>query len=126
MERDIEQLLKVQELLKKEKEEDYRIYNEQVLKSSLTYRKNTGLSWYPVVINNTEIGLGEYLVLEVERKSNLDESHQFTSGKSVTLFSNKDGNERSHTLNGVIKFIHARETRHRIRRVRPDVRCAAA
>lgn len=105
MEKEIEELIEVQELLRKEKEEDLKQYTEQVLRSSLTQRKNSGLSWYPVVINQTEIGLGEYLILELERTSNLNEPHQFSGGKTVSLFTNRDNKERSETLNGIIKYV---------------------
>ena len=105
MEKEIQELMKVQELLKMEKEEDYNQYKELVLKSGITERRKNGLTWYPVVINNTEIGMGEYLILEVERTSNLNEPHQLTGGKTVSLFTNRDNKERSNAITGVIKHL---------------------
>jgi ATP-dependent RNA/DNA helicase IGHMBP2 len=105
MDPEIEELIRVQELLQKEKEEDYRQYNEQVIKASLSHRKSSGLTWYPVVISNSEVGLGEYIILELERTAGLDEPHQFGAGKMASLFSNRDEAEKGESLNGVVKYV---------------------
>lgn len=104
MESEIEELKKVQELLAIEKEDDFKQYKEYVLNASVNNRRKSGLTWYPVIINNTEIGLGEYLILEVERTADLDQPHQFTGGKTVALFSNKEQGE-GERLNGIIKYV---------------------
>lgn len=105
MEKEIEELINVLDLLMMEKQDDYNQYRDSVLKASITQRKSNGLTWYPVVINSKEIGLGEYLILELERTANLNEPHQFSSGKSVALFSNRDNQESGETLNGIVKYV---------------------
>jgi ATP-dependent RNA/DNA helicase IGHMBP2 len=105
VEKSVEELIKVQELLRIEKEDDFTQFKENVLKASITQRRSNGLTWYPVVINSKEIGLGEYLILEIERTTNLNEPHQFSSGKSVALFSNVEEYQQKETLNGVVKYV---------------------
>src|SRR6476469_2766326 len=91
----IDRLKKLQELLQTERDEDYRLYNELFLRVNLEQRKKNGLSWYPIKINNEELGSGELLHLEIERTSMTDTPHQFSSGKNVSLFSNNYQEERS-------------------------------
>lgn len=111
MEREIEELIRVQELLRLEKEDDYQQYRESVLKASINQRKNNGLTWYPVVINSTEVGIGEYLILDIERTSDHNLPHQFSSGKSVALFSNADPGDNYPTVNGVVKSVSGNKLR---------------
>ncbi len=103
----MEELIKLQSLLKIEKEEDYRQYKEHFLKNNISHRKKKGLTWYPVVIANTEIGFGEYLIIELERTTDLNEPHQFKGGKGAALFSNLDQEGKSQSLNGIIKYVTA-------------------
>jgi ATP-dependent RNA/DNA helicase IGHMBP2 len=74
--------------LKIEQEEDRVQYKEKVLKSSLSERKKLGVSWYPIVIKESYYGIGERLILEIERPTNTDVAHQFQTGKVASLFSN--------------------------------------
>jgi ATP-dependent RNA/DNA helicase IGHMBP2 len=74
--------------LKIEQEEDRLQYKEKTLKCSLSERKKLGVSWYPIVIKESYYGLGERLILEIERPTNTDVSHQFQTGKVASLFSN--------------------------------------
>ena len=60
-------------------------------------------TWYTIQIANTEIGLGEYIAIDVERTTNLDEPHQFSGGKNVSLFSNLYPGENP--LSGTIKVL---------------------
>src|SRR4051812_26723481 len=99
----IERLKKVKELLQVERDEDYRLYNELFLRVSLDQRKKNGVTWYPVKINNEELGHGELLHLEIERTSQLDKPHQFSSGKNVSLFSNQ--NNENYEITGTIKSV---------------------
>ena len=100
----IEELVKLQELLLKEKEEDYRQYQEKFLKSSLSQRRANGLTWYPVKITGTEFGLGDYLIVEVERTSGMDEPHQMQAGKSAELFTNNEEYFQE-AISGIIKSV---------------------
>lgn len=98
----IERLKKLKEVLKIERDEDFKLYQEQFLRAGIDQRRKNGLTWYPVKITNEELGAGEYLHLEVERTSFLDTPHQFNSGKNVSLFSNHA--EEKYELNATIKM----------------------
>ena len=77
--------------------------------TNINYRKQNGVTWYPIVISNIEIGLGEYLNIDVERTTNHNEPHQFSGGKIASLFSN---NHQDVTpLNGTIKVINQNKLR---------------
>lgn len=95
-------LKKLKEILKIERDEDFKLYQEQFLRAGIDQRRKNGLTWYPVKITNEELGAGEYLHLEVERTSYLDTPHQFNSGKNVSLFSNHS--EEKFELNATIKM----------------------
>src|SRR5688572_21853982 len=84
----IERLKKLKELLKVERDEDYRLYRELFLRVNLEQRKKNGVTWYPIKINNEEIGAGDLVHIEIERTSQTDRPHQFSSGKNVSLFGN--------------------------------------
>ncbi|MDQ3190478.1 MAG: AAA domain-containing protein [Bacteroidota bacterium] len=100
----IEALFKLQELLLIEKEEDFRQYQEKFLRSSLTQRRENGLTWYPIKITTTDIGLGEYLIVEVERTSGVDESHQMQAGKNAELFTSNEAYSKE-SISGIIKSV---------------------
>jgi ATP-dependent RNA/DNA helicase IGHMBP2 len=101
----MEELIKLQALLKIEKEEDFRQYKDHFLKNNISYRRKKGLTWYPVVVSNSEIGFGDYLIVELERTSNLNEPHQFKGGRSAALFSNTDQEQGQPALTGIIKYV---------------------
>jgi superfamily I DNA and/or RNA helicase len=97
------ELEEVLSTLKIEQEEDRIQYKEKVLKASLSERKKIGVSWYPIVIKESYYGLGERLILEIERPSNTEFSHQFQAGKVASLFSNyhNDGADNP-SISGVV------------------------
>jgi superfamily I DNA and/or RNA helicase len=99
----VERLTRLKELLKIERDEDFRLYKEQFLRVNLEQRKKNGVTWYPIKINSEELGSGELLHLDIERTSLLDTPHQFSSGKNVSLFRN----ERDEVLEitGTIKSV---------------------
>jgi superfamily I DNA and/or RNA helicase len=90
------------DLLKLERHEDRRSYEELIEKSSVTDRRANGLSWYPVAIRGTEINRADYLTVELERTTHKDISHQLRFGASAALFSNHD--PRTNRLEGVIAY----------------------
>lgn len=98
-----ERFKKLQELLKIERDEDLAQYKSFFLRNNINYRKENGVTWYPVVISNIEIGLGEYLTIEVERTANHNEPHRFSGGKIASLFSNVQQDAKP--LNGTIKVL---------------------
>ena len=97
-EQGLERLKELRQLLKIEREEDFEQYKAHFARNNINYRKEKGVTWYPVVITNTEIGLGEYLSIDIERTTNHNEPHQFSNGKNVALFSQQHPDEKQ--LNG--------------------------
>lgn len=104
-----ERLLLLQKLLKIERDEDFRQYKEYFSRNNINYRKQNGVTWYPVIITNVEIGLGEYLIIDIERTTNHNEPHQFSGGKNAALFSNI--HEDATPINGIIKVINPNKIR---------------
>lgn len=98
----IKHLKLLKELLLIEREEDFLQYKEEFLKAGIERRKQNGVTWYPIQILNSEIGYGELLQIEVERTTNLDMPHRFSTGKNISLFSNKQTEEQNEII-GTIK-----------------------
>jgi ATP-dependent RNA/DNA helicase IGHMBP2 len=105
----LERLLKLKQLLKIERDEDYEQYKAHFLRNNINYRKQNGVTWFPIVITNTEIGLGEYISIDIERTTNHNEPHQFSGGKIAALFSNQYQDETP--INGTIKVINQNKLR---------------
>lgn len=99
----LDRLQLLRRLLKVERDEDFAQYKAHFSRNNINHRKENGVTWYPIVITNTEIGLGEYISIDVERTTNHNEPHQFSGGKVASLFSNNSGEEG--TLNGTIKVL---------------------
>ncbi len=97
-----DRLKKLKELLLVEREEDYIQYREQFLRASIEERKKNGATWFPIQILSNELGYADYVHLEIERHNCLDMPHQFSAGKNVTLFSNRQSDEVQE-LTGTIK-----------------------
>src|ERR1700760_362416 len=81
---------KLQALLKTERTEDREAYVKQATTTTVSDRRAAGLCWYPIAITNTEPSRGDYLNVEVERKSHLDVVNQLRFGSPAVLFSNHD------------------------------------
>jgi len=99
-----DRLSRLKYLLQIERDEDYKLYKEQFLKASVETRRKNGLTWYPIKINETELGYGDLLQVDIERTAHINMPHQFSVGKSISLFSN--ANNEGNELSGVIKAIH--------------------
>jgi len=98
----IDRIKHLKELLLIEREEDYYQYKEQFLKASIEQRKKNGVTWFPIQILSDELGYADYVHIEIERTNQLDTPHQFSAGKNVTLFSNKNPDDLQE-LTGTIK-----------------------
>jgi superfamily I DNA and/or RNA helicase len=98
----IDRLKKIKDLLFVEREEDFYQYKEQFLRASIEQRKKNGATWFPIQIVSNELGYADYVHLEVERTNSLDMPHQFSAGKNVSLFSNKNPDEVQE-ISGTIK-----------------------
>ncbi len=99
----LSRLLNLRKLLKIERDEDFNQYKQHFSRNNINHRKTTGVTWYPVVITNTEIGLGEYLSIDIERTTNHNEPHLFSGGKMAALFSNT--HPGAEQLNGTVKVL---------------------
>jgi ATP-dependent RNA/DNA helicase IGHMBP2 len=109
MEQQIERLQRLRKLLKIERDEDFAQYKQHFSRNNINHRKENGVTWYPVIITNVEIGLGEYLSVDIERTTNHNEPHQFSGGKSAALFSNT--HQDAQPINGIIKIINPNKIR---------------
>lgn len=78
------------DLLKTEREEDRQAYQRLIERSSVSERRASGLSWYPIAIRGSEMSRGDYLAVEVERTTHQDISHQLRFGMPAVLFSNHE------------------------------------
>ena len=90
-------------MIRLEREEEVRRSQEILDNVSLEERRAKGITWHPVVITYEEIGIGEQLILDIERTKNVDETHQFSQGQSAALFINNAEGRRDKMLEGVIK-----------------------
>lgn len=99
----IRRLQKLKELLRIERDEDYRLYKEQFLRVNLDQRRKNGVTWYPVKINSEELGSGDLLHLELERTTYADQPHQFSSGKNVSLYTQQQ--DELQEITGTIKSV---------------------
>ena len=81
---------KLLDLLKVERQEDRKSYEELIQKSSVSERRANGITWYPVAIRGSEMSRGDYLTVELERTTHQDIAHQFRFGAAASLFSNHD------------------------------------
>ena len=99
-----EQLLQLQALLAIEEQADALRYQEDYLKSSLHERKQAGLTWYPVVVEESGFGLGDKLWISLSRSSSQPENHQMQVGKPVALFCNAD-NASKDRLQGTVQSL---------------------
>ena len=100
-----EELKQGLKLLKLEWSEDLAQYKKKFLNTSIADKKKEGITWHPVQLKKSKIGMGERLLVEVER---LDSGYPsaFSSGKSVTFFSTQDGYHiPENRINGVINQV---------------------
>jgi len=93
---------KLVDLLKIEQEEDRRSYLKLTESASINERRNNGLSWYPIAIKGLETGVGDYLIVELERTAHHDLPHHFRFGATAMLFSNHDAKQDK--IDGIITF----------------------
>ncbi|HTF82480.1 MAG TPA: AAA domain-containing protein [Cytophagales bacterium] len=106
-----EELQQLRKLLKIEKEEDLQQYKSQVLNASLQDRVQSGLTWYPIKINQTGIAYGEQLFIDLEKTTQLESSGQLQSGKRAILFSNYNNDPKNHQIEGIIVSATAQKMR---------------
>ena len=90
----LEELKQGLKLLKMEWQEDLAQYRKKFLHTSLADKKKEGITWHPVQVKSSKIGMGERILVEIERLD-LSHSSSFSSGKSVSFFSTQEGYQGS-------------------------------
>lgn len=96
-------------LLEIERKEDLKQYREKVLSKSLKERCEKGVSWYPAELKHLSIGLGEKLVIEVERTV-ANTPHSLQTGAMVAVFGILSDQEVGR-VHGVITKLHRQKMR---------------
>lgn len=100
-----EEIQHLLQLIKAERNEEIKQYEQLIKETSLAERKKRGITWYPVVVANEEIGIGEQYTLEIQRtQQDGNEEHLFQPGQTAALFSNAFEGERP-LLQGVVKKV---------------------
>jgi ATP-dependent RNA/DNA helicase IGHMBP2 len=94
---------KLHDLLQKEKEAERRFFERQNQTLPVTQRRAYGITWFPIVIKDTEMGVADYLIVECERPTHQEIIHQFRFGMSVALFSNHDA--KNDRVEGIISYL---------------------
>ncbi|PSL46519.1 putative DNA helicase [Chitinophaga niastensis] len=98
----MEYFKKLLDLLKTEREEDRKSYQQLTESSSVSERRANGLTWYPIAIRGSEMSRGDYLTVEIERTTHQDIPHQLRFGVSAVLFSNHD--PKKDNIEGTISY----------------------
>ncbi len=91
------------ELLKVEREEDRKQYEEKIGNRSLEDRRKEGVTWYPVVVSRSYLSTGEKWTLQLEKTSLQYAKSFFQSGSSVSVFLND--NKTRLSASGIISRI---------------------
>ena len=99
-----EHFLHLLQLLKKERVEDRKQYENKIRNRSLEDRKREGVTWYPVVVDRSYLGTGEKWVLQLERTSQTENRHFFQAGSSASLFLNDE--KRKLSASGIISRVN--------------------
>jgi superfamily I DNA and/or RNA helicase len=97
-------LNQLKKLLQIEQEEDFRLFKEEFLRADINKRRENGFTWYPIVITAEEPTSSKHVLVELERTTYLDKSHQFGAGKNVSLFTNK--NNEVVEVSGTVKSVY--------------------
>lgn len=98
-----EELQQLLRLLDMERDEERRQFRDRFLNVSLEKRVKEGTSWYPVVIDNEEIGLGDRVVLEISKSISSDERGLFQTGSVAALWCNAEAYRKDPpTVTGVV------------------------
>ncbi|MGJ1362493.1 AAA domain-containing protein [Sphingobacterium spiritivorum] len=100
-------------LLEKEQKHDKEEYQQLLQTQSLAKRRQAGLCWYPIMIRNEEIGLGDYIQIIIQRTVKDEQTHRFRYGMPVALFSNH--NPSSDRISGTIGYVNGDEMKISLR-----------
>ncbi len=105
MEKSLEEIQHLMDMVQYERTEEEVQYQALINDTTIGHRRKMGVCWYPVVIENEEIGMGEQWILDIQRTGHEKIYHHFSSGQTAELFCNAyEGNERL-AVKGVIRRI---------------------
>lgn len=96
-------ITQVTQALQHEYDADLKQHEAYFKRNNLNHRKEQGVTWYPIVITNEEVGTGDYIIVEIERTQALNTSHQFGGGKMVSIFSQADPEAKP--IKGTVKSV---------------------
>lgn len=99
----IEELGKLAQVLRIEQREDFEQHEIYLKQRSIQDRKEAGLTWFPLKINETGFGLGAYPFIVVERPVDRHR-HFFQSAAPVSFFSSQEGNE-GESIQGIVGYV---------------------
>lgn len=85
-----------------EQAQEKQLFLERIGRYNINERIKQGISWYPISIAEWYFDNLDKLVIEVERVNNLDQPHEFGTGRLVSMFSNKDGVGEDAQITGII------------------------
>ncbi|MEM1136330.1 MAG: AAA domain-containing protein [Bacteroidota bacterium] len=97
----MEELKQLQKLIDIERKADLALYEKEVVMQPLGERRKKGLTWYPLILQQSGIGMGEKFYVIVERKTYQGESHAFQPGSMVSLFNHVGEGKKSQRLPGI-------------------------
>ncbi|MEM9983775.1 MAG: AAA domain-containing protein, partial [Bacteroidota bacterium] len=97
-----EKLARLKEILEIERQADLEQYRNMVLRQSLQDRVKQGVTWYPVQLRHVGVGLGERIVLQLDRpEGGKKKGGTFQVGSVVSVFGKQTDRESGRT-SGVI------------------------
>ncbi len=100
-----EELRRVQDLMKIEKEEEIRQYQLLLEQLTLNERIKKGACWFPLEVESSGWGLGEHPFITVLRTKMFDMPHKFRAGQVVGVFAEQFLSESKMIEYGVVHFV---------------------
>lgn len=98
-----QELLKTKALLDLEKKEDQDAFQKEINETTLYQQTNSGSSWYPIEIRESNFDFGERLVINIHKLKQHKGTSKFQSGQPVKLFATESWfDEKKHELSGVV------------------------
>lgn len=82
----IEHLQKHEQLLRMEYEYEKETFKQQTLSTGILKKIGSGICWYPLSVGKSYYNSLNQLVIEIERKEDKGNEHQFEFGKPVCFF----------------------------------------
>lgn len=98
------------QLIHLERTEEINQYTQLVKNTSIDQRRKNGATWYPIIITNEEIDIGNQIVIDVQPSTPPPVPHNFQVGQTIAIFSNAENLKRP-TLQAVVARTQAAELR---------------